>query len=139
MIERCEAEVLDLHRFFERWFRGEVDSEGLSRLGDVLSERFLMISPTGERIERRPLLAALRERHGSHRGPGHSYRIEIRNLEGRHRDGPVALLCYEEWQTIDEKPPQGRISTALLREREGTPHGVEWLHLQETWLPGGGA
>ena len=136
MIHRCEAEILELHRFFEGWFRGELDDspETFARLSDVLSERFQMISPGGERLERRQVLEGVRRQHGSHHGPEHSYRIRIENVEGRYRDAAVALMTYEEWQEVDGRL-RGRISSALFREREGTPCGVEWLQLHETWLP----
>ncbi len=29
----------------------------------------------------------------------------------------------------------GRRASAHLRRKDGTPNGVEWLHLHETWLP----
>lgn len=137
MFERCEAEVLELHRFFEEWFGGELDDspESFSRLSDVLSERFLMISPSGERHDRRSVLSGVRERHGSHRAPGRSFRIRIENLEGRHRADGLYLVIYEEWQEIDGVT-RGRASSALFHERDDTPHGVEWLHLHETWLSG---
>jgi len=137
MIHRCEDEILELHRFFEQWFRGELDDspETFARLSDVLSERFQMTTPGGERLERRQLLEGVRRRHGSHRGPGRSYRIRIENIEGRYRDAAVALMTYEEWQEVDGRT-RGRISSALFRERKDTPCGVEWLHLHETWLPG---
>jgi hypothetical protein len=138
MIHRCEDEILELHRFFERWFRGEIEDspETFARLSEVLSERFRMITPGGERVERRQLLEGVRQRHGSHGGPGRSYRIRIDNVEGRYRDAAVALMTYEEWQEVDGQT-RGRLSSALFREREDTPCGVEWLHLHETWLPGG--
>lgn len=135
MIDRCETEILELHRFFERWFNGELDAspEAFSRLSDVLSERFLMVTPAGQRLERRQVLAGVQARHGAHRGDGSRFAIEIRKVESRYRDGSVALVTYEEWQTVDGAT-RGRASSALFRERDDTPCGVEWLHLQETWL-----
>ena len=44
------------------------------------------------------------------------------------------VAAYEEWQTKDG-PPKGRSSTAVMRPRAGTPNGLEWLHVEETWLP----
>lgn len=136
MIHRCEDEVVELHRFFERWFRGEVEDspEVFARLSDVLSERFQMITPGGERVERRQVLTGVRRKHAAHRNDRQPYRIRIENLDGRYRDAGVALVTYEEWQEV-EGESRGRASSALFREREGTPCGVEWLHLHETWLP----
>ena len=136
MIHRCEDEIVDLHRFFERWFNGELDDspEAFARLSDVLSERFQMITPGGERLERRQVLEGVRAKHGSHRGAPRPYKIRIDNVESRYRDAGAALITYEEWQEVDGTV-RGRTSSALFREREDTPFGVEWLHLHETWIP----
>lgn len=138
MIDRCEAEVIELHRFFVDWLGGELDDspEAFSRLSEVLSERFLQISPSGERRERRAVLEAVWGRHGSYREARRSFRIRIENLESRFRGPGLCLVTYDEWQELDGIP-RGRASSALFREREGTPQGVEWLHLHETWLPVG--
>jgi hypothetical protein len=45
----------------------------------------------------------------------------------------MLLATYEEWQVI-EGETRGRLSTALFRNREGTPNGIEWVHLHETWM-----
>lgn len=139
MIGQCETEIIELHRFFERWFNGELEDspEAFSRLSDVLSERFQMVSPGGETLERREVLAGVRRQHGSHRAAAEPYRIEIRAVDGRFRGPGVALVTYQEWQWVDGEV-RARASSALFRERKDTPEGVEWLHLHETWLPGEG-
>ena len=136
MIHHCEDEIVELHDFFERWFNGDLEDspETFARLSDVLSERFQMISPGGDKLERRQVLEGVRRQHGSHRAAPHPFRIEIRNLEHRYRDAGVVLMTYEEWQEVDGTV-RGRTSSALFREREDTPFGVEWLHLHETWIP----
>jgi len=138
MIHLCEDEIVGLHRFFEQWLTGELDDspETFARLSDVLSERFQMIGPDGEKQERRQVLAGVRNRYGAHRGSSRAFRIRIRQVEGRYRDAAVALMTYEEWQETDGSV-RGRASSALFRERADTPCGVEWLHLHETWLPAG--
>ena len=60
-------------------------------------------------------------------------RIWIENFEVRAVVGDVAVVSYEEWQEIAGQP-RGRISSGVFRVRAGTPNGVEWLHLHETWL-----
>lgn len=136
MIHRCEDEIVELHRFFERWFRGEIDDspESFSRLSEVLSERFQMITPAGKRVERRQVLEGVRGRHGCHRDLHRPFEVRIDHVESRYRDAALALMTYEEWQQI-EGETRGRASSALFHERDGTPCGVEWLHLHETWLP----
>jgi hypothetical protein len=133
LIEHCEEEILGLHRFFERWFSGAADLEDLARLSGVLSERFLMVTPEGETLDRRSLVAALHQRHGCYAQPRRAFRIAIRDIRERFRSGGHCLVTYEEWQEVDGHA-RGRVSSALFRERSDAPHGVEWIHLHETWL-----
>lgn len=134
-VEQCEDEILELHRFFERWFTGRADVEDVSRVSGVLSERFWMVTPSGETLDRRQLVAALHRRHRSHPPPDHSYRIEVKNVRERFRTGGHCMVTYEEHQEVDGEV-RSRISSALFRERSDAPHGVEWVHLHETWLGG---
>ena len=129
MDDRCRAEVEQLHFFFEGWMGGtlEADPETFRRLGDVLAPEFEMISPGGERTTRDELVAGLMPAHGP-------FRIRIANYRGRSLSKEMHLITYEEWQVIDGET-RGRLSTALLRNRKGTPNGVEWVHLHETWMP----
>lgn len=130
---RCEDEVVDLHRFFERWYRGEPDAHGeeFARVSDVLAEDFRMVTPEGAVVARSELLAGIRGGHGSKE----DFRIRIENLVYRMGvRGGVAVVTYEEWQE-EGGEDRGRVSTAVLHERPDAPNGVEWLHVHETWLP----
>ena len=122
----CRNEIIDLHTFFERWLSGE--TEDLSRCEAVLADEFTMIGPGGRLIDRATLLDNLREAHGA-RAVG----IRIENFTVREIDG-LCLATYEEWQD-EEGEVRGRLSTALFHARDDAPHGVEWLHVHETWLP----
>lgn len=136
MRERCETEVVDLHRFFEEWFSGTIPptEEAFRRFEVVMADRFLIISPEGVLSERDELIERLRQAHGIWRQSGRSGRIWIDNLTVRHQVGDQAMVLYEEWQEIDGEA-RGRLSTAILQRREGTPNGLEWLHVHEVWLP----
>ena len=63
-----------------------------------------------------------------------AHKIWIENLQVRHTVGSQAMVVYEEWQEI-EGEARGRLSTAVLQRCEGTPNGLEWLHVHEVWLP----
>lgn len=47
--------------------------------------------------------------------------------------GDIALVTYEESQSRDGDK-RVLFSSALFRDKEGTPNGLEWLHVHETWL-----
>ena len=135
MEPRCRREVIELHRFFQDWFRGELEptAEAFARFDSVIAESFVIIGPGGQLFERPPLVDRLRRGHGGWRDDEKS-RIWIENVRLRHTAGELALLTYEEWQEIRGEV-RGRLSSALFRACEGTPNRVEWLHVHETWLP----
>ncbi len=136
MEQRCSDEVVQLHQFFQDWFNAAIPptDEELGRFSSVMAERFVIISPNGELTERDALLERLRAAHGIWSEMSRPCRIWIENLQVRHQVGDQILVLYEEWQEI-EGESRGRLSTALFRRREGTPNGVEWMHVHEVWLP----
>ena len=131
MYAACEREVVDLHAWFERWFRGVEASDGKSfeRVASALSPEFVMITPTGRRTERAQVLESLKSAHASKPA---DFEIRIANFEVRWALHDAGLVVYEEHQTSAGTETK-RISSALLRMDPSTPHGVVWLHLQETW------
>jgi hypothetical protein len=131
--DRCETEIVGLHRFFVRWYRGELDATGedFARVSDVLTEDFRMVNPDGVVVARSELLTGLRRNHGSR---SESFDIRIENVSYRPVGRSAAAVTYEEWQTEGGRA-RGRVSTAIFREHSSTPNGVEWLHVHETWLP----
>jgi hypothetical protein len=137
MESRCQAEVSELHRFFEDWFNGAVpaDDETFARFAGVMGEGFVIVTPEGRAVERDTLIEGLRGSHGRWRLEGKGGgRIWIENVDVRHAGDGMTAVTYEEWQEVDGRV-RGRISTALFRAKKGAPNGIEWLHVHETWLP----
>lgn len=129
---RCEDEVVGLHRFFQEWYRGEIDAagEGFSRMSDVLAEGFHLISPDGRLVGRSEILASVRRAHGSK-----SPEFAIRTGECHFRAGSrrLGVVTYEEWHE-EGGERRGRVSTAVFHDRADAPNGVEWVHVHETWV-----
>jgi len=121
------SEVVELHAFFQAWFRGELaaDDAAFAPLAQALGPGFVIISPSGTAMSRAAVLDGVRGAHGSW---GPDDRIWIDAVTIRHRDAETVVATYEEWQRRggDER---GRVSTVVF-----SADGV-WLHLQETWLP----
>lgn len=132
---RYQTEIIELHRFFQHWFNGELpdNDESFSRFSDVMAPGFEIVSPNGRWTDRDSLIAALRSSHGQWKDQGEPGKIRIEHYRLMHTEGPLALVTYEEWQEVGGES-RGRLSTALFKMREGTPNGVEWLHVHETWL-----
>jgi hypothetical protein len=137
MESRCQAEVTELHRFFQDWFNGAIpdDDETFARFAGVMDAGFVIVTPEGRTVERAALVEGLRGAHGRWRQEGKDPgRIWIDKVDVRHEGDGLTAVTYEEWQKFDGRV-RGRISTALLRANSGTPNGIEWLHVHETWLP----
>lgn len=132
-----EREVHELHRFFQEWFRGELEDgdSALGRLDAALAQGFTMVTPGGVRRPRAELLTGLRAARGSRSDERPPFRIWIEALEARPLGRDLLLCTYEEWQTVPGGR-RGRLSSAVLAPDPGAPRGVLWLHLHETWLPG---
>jgi len=136
MHEACRKEVVELHAFFEAWFLGELPSTDATfeRFAGVLAEEFVLVSPAGVGRSRSEVLDGVRSGYGS-AGVDDAPEMKVFTREERARtvgDG-LFLVTYEEWQSEDGQE-RGRVSSALLRAKPGTPNGVEWIHLHETWL-----
>jgi len=136
MLQACRKEIVELHRFFEDWFVGRLDDDdgAYARFEAVMGEGFEIVSPDGRRTERAALVDRLRRAHGFQRGAEAIFEIRVKEVRPRSIGPGLYLVSYEEWHKSGAGD-RGRISTALLREREGTPNGLEWLHVHETWLP----
>ncbi len=131
LVEQCRREVDELHAFFELWFVGELPQtrSELRRFERVLAEDFRMIQPSGLTKTRDGIVTDVFDAHEAHE----NVTVETSSLEPRHVADETCLGTYEEWQTTGEERT-GRVATALFRRAAGTPNGVEWVHLHETWL-----
>ena len=94
-------------------------------------KNFLIIDPDGLRIDRQPIVEAIRRAHGRWRDAPGTIRIENFAL---HQSGDgYALATYEEWHDLPGGG-NGRLSSVLFGEDESAPNGLVWLHLHEVWI-----
>jgi hypothetical protein len=131
LVDRCATEVDELHAFFELWFTGALPGTRaeLARFADVLAEGFELVQPSGLTRSRTGIVRDVLDAHGTHA----EVTIETSAFEPRYDGDGVCLGTYEEWQTVGDDRT-GRVASALFRRAPGTPNGVEWVHLHETWL-----
>ncbi len=135
MEARCHREIVELHAFFEQWFRGEVEhgDAALARLADALAPGFEMITPEGGRAGRAQLLEGIRSMHGRHASTRPPFTIEIAHVQIRGLGDDVALATYEEWQQVEGERTE-RLSSAVFQASARAPNGVRWVHVHEVWL-----
>ncbi|MHA1121270.1 MAG: hypothetical protein ACTSPC_00475, partial [Candidatus Heimdallarchaeota archaeon] len=77
MKKQSEKEVIELHKFFEEWFKAEIENkdEIISRLEDALSEEFMLISPTGQVSTREQVITQIKNGYGSRKTDEIPYRL----------------------------------------------------------------
>lgn len=134
--ERCLAEVVDLHRFFEAWLGSDEPQMEFGRCERALATGFHIVEPEGAVREREPLLAGLKAARGGRADIEDPFRIRIEEAQVRWVEGAFCLVTYVERQTGSRRRTARR-SSALFRESAGGPNGVEWLHVHETWIDAG--
>jgi hypothetical protein len=125
-----ETEIVQLHYFFQEWFRGEIPATEtvFCRFSEVLHQDFIIISPSGKLNTKAETLSGVKSRYGKLM----DISIWIENVQLRYQDEKMALVTYEEWQTTGEKTT-ARISSITFLKENQAPNGLHWFHLQETW------
>jgi hypothetical protein len=134
--EQCEKEVIELHKFFEQWFKSEIENNDkvFARLESALSEEFMLISPTGSVSSREQIISQIRDGYGSRKADGIPYRLWVQNIECRFVEDNLCLVIYEEWGEV-AGDLNARLSSALFRKNDQSVNGVEWVHVHEVSLP----
>ncbi|NPE07802.1 MAG: hypothetical protein GNW80_05945 [Asgard group archaeon] len=136
MKKQSEKEVIELHKFFEEWFKSEIENkdEVFTRLEDALSEEFMLISPIGQVSSREQIITQIKNGYGSRKTDEIPYRLWVQNIECRLLEGNLCLVIYEEWGEVAGKT-NARLSSALFRKKDKTVNGVEWVHVHEVSIP----
>lgn len=123
-------EVRELHRFFQNWYRGELDENAFQRFSGVVGEGFEIILPDASVLTREKILDAVR----SQKGADPEAKLWIENVRLMHSDAQFLVATYEEWQGPDGEDARGRISTVVFTRDGAMPNGLVWRHVHETWL-----
>jgi hypothetical protein len=136
MKKQSEKEVIELHKFFEEWFKAEMENkdEVFTRLEDALSEEFMLITPTGEISSREQIIMRIKNGYGSRKTDEIPYRLWVQNFECRLMEDNLCLVIYEEWGEVAGKL-NARLSSALFRKKDKAINGVEWVHVHEVSIP----
>ena len=135
--EQCEKEIVDLHRFFETWFKASVekDKKVFERLSSTLHDKFTLVFPNGQHLGRQAVIDRVFEAHGLESSNPRYFRIWIDKVQCHFEADDRCLMTSEEWHE-DNGSISARISSAWFLQKEGLPNNAQWLHLHETWIPG---
>ena len=135
MNELCRAEVYAFHRFLTKWYAGRDQPDKLlfSEFTDVLDKDFVLISPFGRTITRAEVVDAVWRAYGAHAGSTRPFKVWVERFDGKPLSDTLHLGMYEEWQWVDART-RVRQTSVIFRKSEQARHGVEWVHVHETWL-----
>jgi hypothetical protein len=127
-------ETVELHEFFSRWLRAKGEEKlDIARLEGALDPGFRLVAPDGGVRERQSVIDWIAGVRGSR---GADFWIDVADFVAVWQSPEAVLLEYVETQYIEGKTTM-RLATALFCRATGTPCGVVWRHLQETWLQEG--
>jgi len=126
-----EKEVRELHRFFQDWYRGDLEDEAFRRFSRVMGEGFEIILPDASVLPREAIIDAVRARKGADA----EAELWISNVRLVHSEAQFVVATYEEWQGRDGRDARGRLSTVVFTRDDSMPNGLVWRHVHETWLP----
>ena len=133
LADRAWQEVVELHDFFFAWLRGDAPAGDFSRAEAAIGKDFRMISPDGKIDESAAVLAWIKGAHGSRPSP---FTIAVLDQRTIWAGEAAVLMEYTEQQYRDGRTTRRR-STVLFLANPAAPCGVEWRHLQETWMEAG--
>ncbi len=128
--ELAWREVVALHQFFEAWFRADGGAPDFASCERALSAEFRMVAPNGEVHDRDTVIERLRRALGTFPS---DFRIVVIDPAAIWASDRAVLLEYTEEQYRDGLSTRRR-STAFFLASPTSPRGVEWRHLQETWM-----
>ena len=131
MYAACVREIVELHDFFQGWLDGSLPATeaAFARFSGVTDPAFTLIAPDGRSADHDETTAWIRAAHGAR--PGFRLWTDAHRLH--YAEGGTAVLTYREWQTSDGATTV-RLSSAVFRTQPGTPNGVAWVHVHETWI-----
>lgn len=131
-LDTVEKEVRELHRFFQDWYRGDLEDQAFEHFSGVLGEGFTIILPDASVLARETIVDAVRTQKGSDKRA----RLWIENVRLNQSGDDFLIATYEEWQSGEDGLARGRLSTVVFTRDEDMPNGLVWRHVHETWLSG---
>ena len=131
LFERASAEIIAFHEFFVGWYdAATADLTDFGRCEQVFGEGFQMIPPTGRVYDRAATIALIRDNRASF---DRDFSIDIEDIRAGFQTEDAIVMTYVEIQ-CRRGVWSRRQASALFTTSSSAPWGVQWRHLQETWL-----
>jgi hypothetical protein len=131
LFRRASAEIAAFHRFFVEWYDAVTANDvAFDRCESAFGREFHMIPPSGRIFDRGETIELIRSNRASYNG---DFSIEIEDIRPCWEAGDAIMVTYVEAQ-VRSGAKSRRQASALFTLSSSAPEGVEWQHLQETWL-----
>jgi len=113
--EMAKKEILELHKFFTLWFRGEMDKQEPFPFNARFDDKFLIYFPSGYVNTKKDLHDMVFNNHGSRKQLKENFTIFIDDLHVRWHNDDTCLVTYEERVNIEDNIENIRLSSALFQ------------------------
>ncbi|XP_024528757.1 probable sucrose-phosphatase 2 [Selaginella moellendorffii] len=125
-------EIVDFYIFFDKWVKGDIPNtdEAFQRLTSVIAEDARMVYPWGEELNLLQSLAVVRGQHGAFQGK--ELRTWVDSIQEQELAPGVYLATWQSWEQPSGENRKGYYATAVFKDKEGAPNGVEWLRVHQT-------
>lgn len=131
LFERASTEVIAFHEFFVGWYdAATAEVTDFGRCEQAFGEGFHMIPPTGRLFDRAATIELIRANRATYNG---DFSIAIEDIRAGFETDETIVVTYIEVQ-CRRGVWSRRQASALFTTRSSAPSGVQWRHLQETWL-----
>ena len=131
LFDRACREIVELHRFFVEWYDAtRAEGPDFERFEKAMGEQFHMIVPDGRLLDRAAVCSYVRANRRSCNG---DFSIVVDQLQPAFESRDAIVVAYVEEQSRAGTASR-RQASALFTRSSSAPNGVEWQHLQETWL-----
>ncbi|WFR94706.1 hypothetical protein [Rhizobium tumorigenes] len=131
LFERARAEVIAFHEFFVGWYdAATADLTDFGRCDQAFGDGFQMIPPTGRVFDRAATIDLIRANRATFNG---DFSIDIEDIRAGFQTDDTVVVTYVEVQ-CRRGVWSRRQASALFTASSSAPSGVQWRHLQETWL-----
>lgn len=131
LFQRASAEIIAFHEFFVGWYdAATADATDFGRCEKAFGKGFQMIPPTGRVFDRAATIELIRANRATYNG---DFSITIEDIRAGWEAGETIVVTYVEAQSRAGKASR-RQASAVFTSSSSAPMGVEWRHLQETWL-----
>lgn len=131
LFERASTEIIAFHEFFVGWYDAPTAAgTDFDRCELAFGDGFQMIPPTGRVFDRAETIELIRANRASFNG---DFSIAIEDIRPGFETEDTIVVTYVEAQCRSGVRSR-RQASALFTTSSSAPSGVQWRHLQETWL-----